>query len=332
MDEAILINYLREQCDEEECRQVEEWLEESSENRRMLEQIYYTLFVGDRIAAMNAADTEASLRKFKAAVREHEERKEKRRTALSLRWRRSLTVAAAFLTGIIVAGGLTWGLLANKLSDYVIATTGGQRAQTVLPDGSKVWLNGSTQLTYHHSFWSSKRQVSLSGEAYFEVNHNKRAPFIVNSGRIKTRVLGTKFNVRAREEEKRVVTTLLQGSVRVESPKTEEDGILLRPGQTLDMDATTYHSRLIEYGKPADVLLWIKGRLTFNQSSLLTITGTMEKVYDVQFIYEDDLLKSEQFTGEFSTDNTPDEILNILMHTNHFNYRKKGRMIYLFKK
>ncbi|MCF2708983.1 FecR family protein [Bacteroides pyogenes] len=332
MDETILINYLREQCDEKECKQVERWTEESPENRRTLEQLYCTLFIGDRIAAMNVADTEASLRKFKSAIREREEESKKERKVLSLRWRRGLSVAAAFLTGLVIAGGISWGLLSGKLSDYVVATTGGQRAQTVLPDGSKVWLNGATRLTYHHSFWNSKRQVSLSGEAYFEVNHNKRAPFIVHSGRIKTCVLGTKFNVRAREEENRVVTTLLQGSVRIDSPKTEGKGILLKPGQTLDMNATTYNSKLIEYGKPAEVLLWIKGRLTFNRSSLQAITSTMEKVYDVQFVYEDEQLKSEQFTGEFSTDSTPDEILNVLMHTNHFSYRQEGRMIYLFKK
>ena len=83
-------------------------------------------------------------------------------------------------------------------------TAAGQRAQTVLPDGSRVWLNASSKLVYHNSFWSSDRQIDLSGEAYFEVSHDKHAPFIVNSKQIKTCVLGTKFNVRAREEENRV--------------------------------------------------------------------------------------------------------------------------------
>ena len=92
-------------------------------------------------------------------------------------------------------------------------TAAGQRAQTVLPDGSKVWLNASSKIVYHNSLWSSDRQIDLSGEAYFEVSHDKHAPFIVNSKQIKTCVLGTKFNVRAREEENRVVTTLLQGLV-----------------------------------------------------------------------------------------------------------------------
>lgn len=330
MDESILINYLRGESDEDECRQVELWCEESEGNRKELDQLYYTLFVGDRIAAMNAVDTEASLAKFKSAIREKEQKT--KRKSLSIRRRRYAYVAAAFLGGLVFAGGIAWGLLSDKISDYSVMTTGGQRAQTVLPDGSKVWLNASTKLVYHNSFWSSDRQIDLSGEAYFEVAHDKHAPFIVNSKNIKTCVLGTKFNVRAREEEDRVVTTLLQGAVRMESPRTVNNGYLLKPGQTLNINTTTYQAELIEYAEPTEVLLWINGRLTFRQHSLLAITNVLEKLYDLKFVYDDASLKTERFTGEFSTDDAPDEILNVLMHTNHFNYKKEGRVIRLSKK
>ncbi|WP_242489631.1 FecR family protein [Bacteroides thetaiotaomicron] len=100
------------------------------------------------------------------------------------------------------------GIASNKLSDYTVMTTGGQRAQTVLPDGSKVLAECIYEAYYRNSFWSTDRQIDLSGEAYFEVARDKHAPFIVNTKHIKTCVLGTKFNVRAREEEDRVVTTL----------------------------------------------------------------------------------------------------------------------------
>lgn len=241
-------------------------------------------------------------------------------------------MAAAFLAGLIFTGGIVWGFLSNKLSDYTIATSEGQRAQTVLPDETKIWLNTSTKVIYRNSLWNSDRQVDLSGEAYFEVAHDKHAPFIVNSKQIKTCVLGTKFNVRAREDENRVVTTLFQGSVQVDSPTTGENGHLLKPGQTLEVNATTYQAELIEYSQPSDVLLWIKGKLHFERNSLQEIITTMEKVYDIYFVFEDEALKSERFTGEFSTDETPEDILNVLTQTNHFNYQKKGRTIHLKKK
>ena len=163
-------------------------------------------------------------------------------------------------------------------------------------------------------------------------SHDKHAPFIVNSKQIKTCVLGTKFNVRARQDENRVVTTLLQGLVRVDSPRTEENGYLLKPGQTLNVNTDTYQAELIEYNQPTDVLLWINGKLEFKQQSLLEITNIMEKLYDIKFIYKDEALKSERFTGEFSTDSTADEILNVLMHTNHFSYKKDGRIVRVMKK
>ena len=281
-----------------------------------------------RIAAIEASSNGVTW--TYSLVREKE--KKAKRRSISVRWGRYASATAAFLAGLVFAGGIAWGLLSNKLSDYTVMTTGGQRAQTVLPDGSKVWLNASTKLIYRNSFWSTDRQIDLSGEAYFEVARDKHAPFIVNTKHIKTCVLGTKFNVRAREEEDRVVTTLLQGSVRMESPRTVNNGYLLKPGQTLNINTTTYQAELIEYAEPTEVLLWINGKLKFKQHSLLEITNIMEKLYDLKFVYDDESLKTERFTGEFSTDNLPDEILNVLMHTNHFSYKKEGRIIRLSKK
>ena len=116
MDESILMNYLRGGCNDEECQQVELWCEEAPENRQILEQLYYTLFVGDRMAVMDAVDTEASLTKFKSLVREKE--KKAKRRSISVRWGRYASAAAAFLAGLVFAGGIAWGLLSNKLSDY----------------------------------------------------------------------------------------------------------------------------------------------------------------------------------------------------------------------
>lgn len=330
MDEAILMNYLRGTSNNEENRQVEDWYDESPENKKMLEQLYYTLFIGNRLEVMNAVDTEASLAKIKSIIEEKKQKVERKH--LSMRWNRYASLAAAFLVGLVFAGGIGLGVISHKKSDYTILTTGGQRAQTVLPDGSKVWLNGSTKLVYHSSFWNSKRQIDLSGEAYFEVTPDKHAPFIVNSNHIKTSVLGTKFNIRSREEDNKVIATLFEGSVRVESPQATNNNYLLTPGQTLTIDTKTYQTELVEYAEPAEVLLWINGKLMFKQHSMLEITNIIEKLCDVKFIYEDETLKTERFTGEFSTDNLPDEILNVLMHTKHFDYKREGRIIRLIKK
>lgn len=327
MNEIILLNYLKGETDDNECCQVEAWCEASSENRKTLEQLYYTLFVDERLSMMNSVDTEESLKRLKAEIH----RKKVEQNKPFIKWRRYATAAAAFAAGVILTGGITWSILSDKVSNYAVFTEPGQRAKIMLPDGSKVWLNSSTQLAYKTSLWKSDRQVELTGEAYFEVAHNKNTPFVVNSKNIKMCVLGTRFNVRARAQEERVVTTLLQGSVRVDSPMRDGKGFMLKPGQTLDMDADTYKAELLEYADPNDVLLWIKGKLLFEQKPLLDITNSLEKHYDVRFVYSNDYLKNECFTCEFKTDDTLANILSVLSETKRFNYKKEGRTIRIYK-
>lgn len=326
MDEAILKKYIKGEASEEECVQVETWSEASTENRKVLEQLYYIVFIDERLSAMQSVDVETSLARLKAEIAR---KANKRRRAIN--WKRTAFMAAAFMAGIICTCGSMWGIFSNTVSDYTVFTEAGQRAQVVLPDGSKVWLNSSTKLAYKTSFWKSDRQVDLTGEAYFEVAHDKSAPFIVNSKDIKTCVLGTKFNIRARDMEQRVVTTLLQGSVRIDSPMSAGEGFLLEPGQTLDVDTHTYKAELIEYPYPTDVLQWMDGRLRFEQASLLDITSNLEKHFDVRFEFVNDQLKSESFTCEFNTDDRIDDILFVLSQTNRFDYKVDGKIVKLIK-
>lgn len=327
MDESVLVNYLRKQCSEDENKLVERWYEESPENKKLLQDIYYTLTIGDVSKTMNSSDTEKSLREFKVIV--NEQVIKNRSKNIFHNWRRIASIVAAFIAGIIVMGTTVTYINQNNAS-YTIVTESGQRAQTILPDGSKVWLNSSTELTYKTSLWSGKREVNLLGEAYFEVAHNKSL-FEVNSKNIKTSVLGTKFNIRARENEKRVVTTLFEGSVRINPELKKDKEYILIPGQTLDVNTESYAANLTEYEQPNEVLLWIKGRLIFHQLSLLEITNLFEKLYDVKFVFEDESIKQKRFTGNFSTDNTPEEMFRILKLTNHFNFKKEGENIYISK-
>lgn len=326
MDEIKLLNYLKGELSEEEMSQVEAWYEASPDNKKILEQLYYTMFIGERAAVMESVDVEKSLNQLKTAIKE----KEKVDTGkCSVKWRRYVFPLTAFFTGIILTVSLSYITLNNKVSNYIVATTAGQRAQFILPDGSKVWLNSSTQLSYKNAFWSKKRQVALVGEAYFEVVHNDGSPFIVSSKNIQTRVLGTKFNVRARAEEEKVVTTLLKGSVCVDIPGKDQESLILKPGQTLNVNSKTLQSELTDSSKARDVLLWIDGKLTFDKATFVDITNCLEKHFDVTFHFQDEQLKKEVFTCEFHTDNDIDNILAVLSLTKHFQYKVEGKDIYL---
>lgn len=234
--------------------------------------------------------------------------------------------------GVVIAGGFSWLFNANLATPYQVSTEVGQRAQVALPDGTHVWLNASTQLIYRTSFWGRGRHINLVGEAYFEVVRNEIAPFTVNSRNIEVSVLGTKFNVRALPTEERVVTTLLSGSVQVNAPDYQGKGFLLKPGQTWSVDVKSYKGELMEYDRPRDVLLWINGKLIFEQETLGNIASTLEKHFDVHFIFDDIRLKSERYTCEFSTDDDIDKILDIVSLTNRLIYQKEGKQIHLRSK
>lgn len=331
MDESLLLKYLRNELDYEEVRRVESWVSEKPENRKMLEELYCTLFVADRVAVMDSIDTEASLKALKARIHSstHSENKSQIKSHFIGKYASAI---AAFVAGVVITIGIGLGMFVDKMDDYTVATNLGQQAQTILPDGSKVWLNTSTKLTYHNVWWSSKREVTLEGEAYFEVEKSKNSTFIVTSKGISTKVLGTKFNVRARDNENSVTTTLLQGKVSMISPASPEDGYLLKPGQAMRINTDNYSAELFEYNTPSEVLLWMKGVLDFKQHTLLQITHIMETLHNVTFVFEDASLENESFTGKFSIDQTPESILNVLKHTEKFTYRKEGSVIYLYRK
>ena len=323
MDESILMNYLRGGCNDEECQQVELWCEEAPENRQILEQLYYTLFVGDRMAVMDAVDTEASLTKFKSLVREKE--KKAKRRSISVRWGRYASATAAFLAGLVFAGGIAWGLLSNKLSDYTVMTTGGQRAQTVLPDGSKVWLNASTKLIYRNSFWSTDRQIDLSGEAYFEVARDKHAPFIVNTKHIKTCVLGTKFNVMAYSMDSLVITTLLEGSVRLTSAHLSEK-ITLHPNEQFTYNRNTKVSSLQKVDA-RQFVSWTSGYYYFPGQSLEVILDRLSHVYGVKFTVLSEDLYKKTFTGTFYRGQSIKDIMEIVNLSIPIKYKIDDRHI-----
>ncbi|MGL5272376.1 MAG: FecR family protein [Phocaeicola sp.] len=327
MDESILINYLKGEAKEEECDQVEAWSEASDVNRKTLEELYYILFLSDRNNAMNAIDVEESLARFKKNLKQKEQKSKQ-----SFRWKKYMAYVAAFLVGAIFSVGIFQFYSQERDDYYTVFTEAGQRAQVVLPDGTHVWLNASTRLAYKKEFWSNNRFVDLIGEAYFEVERDEYTPFVVHSQDINISVLGTKFNVRSHPVEDRVVTTLFSGSVRIDNPNTPDNSFLLKPGQTLDMNLNTHTAELEEYATPSDVLLWINGKLRFEQATLVNIVATLEKHFDVHFIFDNDQIKSERFTCQFSTDDTIEQILATISLTNRLTYRREAKQVYLMHK
>ncbi len=160
---------------------------------------------------------------------------------------------------------------------------GSRPMRLVLADGSAVWLNAASSITYPTGFRGDERVVSMTGEAYFEVAHDPGHPFIVEQGDLKVRVLGTHFNIRAYGDADRRQVTLLEGAVRVHRGVAKET---LRPGQQV---AVTDSKMTLQSADTEAVMAWKNGQFIYDGVDLQTIMQEISRYYDVDVRFRDDI-------------------------------------------
>ncbi|WP_158602613.1 FecR family protein [Proteiniphilum sp. X52] len=329
MEEFVLIKYLKGTLDAESCEKVEKWVSLSEENRKKLDDIYVVMFVNDRMAAKNEIDVDKAFRQFL---------RQKKRLTLSSRktgtiplWRKVAAVAAISVV-VLLSGAFTLVTLLERNSQpFTVATQLGERAQVTLPDGSTVWLNACSKLEYRKSFLSPKRKAQLSGEAYFDVAHNRHFPFVVMNNGSEIKVLGTKFNVKCNESDDHITTSLMEGSVQF-THMNLENSIKLKPNEKLIFDKNTHRFEVERILSQADVIAWINGKLLFENNTLQEIARSLEKHYNVHIEFGDENAKNIRFKAEFEMADNIYQILSILELTNKFTYQINNRDIVIYSK
>ena len=214
-----------------------------------------------------------------------------------------------------------------------ISTPRGGQFKVVLPDGSTVWLNSESSLTYPTTFSSlDKRRVELEGEAYFEIAHNKKKPFIVhtisssNGMSQDVEVLGTHFNINGYENEAVIKTTLLEGSIRVLVEQSKQS-FLLKPGQQSKL---SNKELLIELADIDSELAWKNGDFIFNNESLSSIMKKIERWYDVEVVYQTKIT-DRKFTGAVSRSKNLSAVLQIMELTGKITFKIEGRRVIIIE-
>ncbi len=219
----------------------------------------------------------------------------------------------------------------------------GRKGQVVLPDGSKVWLNAGSTLRYDSaSFQTSDRHVELSGEAYFDIAHDARRPFIVQSGQVRIRVLGTVFNVRAYPEDPDVETSLIRGSVEVTLEDRPDDKYILRPHEKLVVSNGTAGAvqqlagldsqaeirvplvsvrriTVADSGKLIHETAWVDNKLVFRSEDFSALAARMERHFGVRIRFDNPERQSLNFTGIFTTE-TIGQALEAMRLVHPFEY------------
>ncbi len=209
----------------------------------------------------------------------------------------------------------------------VLATATGEEFQVVLPDGTHVWLNSQSRLTFPSSFRGKKnREVRLEGEAYFEVAHDKSHPFKVFSNNQEIKVLGTHFNVQAYAGQNTSKTTLLEGSVLV---SIDNQSILLQPLE--QAQCSEGQLRKVSDVDVESVIAWKQGYFVFD-NKLSEITDVLQRWYDVSFVYDADVDLDTQFGGSISKYRHLEDVLSIMEATGTVHFKIEGRRVHVSNK
>ena len=228
----------------------------------------------------------------------------------------------------------------------------GERKSFQLPDGSTVLMNGGSSIEVSKDFNATHRKISLKGEAYFNVTHNAKKPFIIHTDNINVKVLGTEFDVKAYPEDKTTEAILIRGSVEVTLHNKPEDKIILKPRHKLIIqnelaaikkaDSTVITSKAIpEKIKMLDVTVnasdstvmetsWKDNRLNFNNETLAEVAIKLERWYGVKVSVDKDIAHKYKFTGIFENE-TINETLKALQLSLFFHYRIKDGNILITK-
>ncbi|HTI06982.1 MAG TPA: FecR family protein [Puia sp.] len=253
----------------------------------------------------------------------------------------------------LIAGGIAASLLmAFLITNYtgkksggnntanVISTRYGSKSKVQLPDGTLVWLNADSKLTYSKDFGNQGREVSLAGEAFFDVQKDVEHPFIIHTNNLDIRVLGTAFNVRSYQNEKTSEATLIRGAIEVTLNNSPERKILMKPSDRLvvqnraganttpaptkgDSIGTIYWVGKVDVKEKDNVSLetvWKKNSLAFKNETLENVAGQIEHWFNVKVSIEDEELKTVTYSCDFK-DESLKEVMEALHLTGRFQYQ-----------
>ena len=274
---------------------------------------------------------------------------------------RRLTIVSFF--AIIVLAAATVYFLAGKKNVVAAAeqeissvvTKNGNRTKIVLPDGSQVWLNAGSNIDYNNSTFNKElREVSLNGEAYFDVTKNEAKPFIIHTKRMDIKVVGTAFNVRSYNDEKTAEASLIRGIIEVTLKDRKDQKIVLKPNEKISINTEEEKQASVKASekiavkprsaipqvvindlKPNPInniipeIAWTQNRLYFEDQSLEDIAPMLEKWFGKTVIVQTQALKKVRYTGNFENE-TIENVLSYLKLSRQFNFKFEGDSVVIY--
>ena len=251
----------------------------------------------------------------------------------------ALTVCFLFFMGLFYLHSID----KNALDTQLIAGKG-MRKNIRLPDGTMVWLNADSKLSYNSDIAHKEvRIVHLIGEAFFDVAHHQSQPFIVNTNKISVRVLGTAFNIKAYPVDKKSVATLLRGSIELSVNEQPQQKIILNPSEKFELSEgengmlKTNVTLMIDHVTPVRIggneyieeVSWKSNTLVFHNESFEDLKPRLERWFNVKIDFHSAQSKSYRFTGVFKNENIK-EALTAMQLIKPFTFNLKAHDVIIY--
>jgi len=322
----LIAAFLSNQISSEEAAAVQNWIDASQENRNHFEQ-FKTVFeeTGKLIPAPVDVDVDMAWNEMSCRIDVYEQKNKPVSNAhnhIFILRKTMLRVAAVLIPLITIS--IVYLLLTQKQKTMTKLATN-QIVHDTLSDGSVVSLNNNSKLTYPEKFNGNMREVSMEGEAFFDIKPDKEKPFVIHTENMLIKVLGTSFNVKARLESDEIEVYVKTGQVMfADAGKAGvyEVSITLQPGETGVYNKTT---RKISKTNEVDEnnLFWKTKSLVFSRANLSEVIATIQEYYPVSIVLQNENLKSLHFSATFK-DQPVDSILSIITNTFDLKISKEG--------
>ncbi|MDO4703048.1 MAG: FecR domain-containing protein [Tannerella sp.] len=320
MNEQLLVRFLMKQCSAEELKSIDRWVAADPAHADWLYEMEHLWSLKDELRFSDEQEIKRSYRRFLSGINRSPSPNTKEK-----RWKISTFVryaAAILLAALLAVNG--YDLLRSRtlpLAMNTIEVPVGQRVSLLLSDGTKVWLNAGSTLSYPSTFGKESRPVSLIGEAFFEVAHDADKPFVVQSDRMYVEVKGTKFCMKTYPEE-RAVVTLAEGSVQVSSVEADYR-VMLKPNEQVSYSEQEGWV-LTEHVDAELTRSWIHGELYFVEQPLSEIAKSLERRFGVRIRICNPLSADDTYTCHFRETDSLERVLSLLKETRQLDYKKRN--------
>jgi Fe2+-dicitrate sensor, membrane component len=295
-----LVRYFLGQCSEKEKEAIHEWLEEDDAHKKE--------FIRERI------HFDASL-----MIEEEELLRPAQPDPRRKRWA-AVKIAAAVL--ILIGSSFFFQFYISRPPATTVQNVyvpSGSRTSLTLPDGTLVWLNSNSTLSYPNAFTNNRRIVELDGEGYFEVTADKQKPFIVKTDKYNVEVLGTTFNLEAYTAEPTFKTALFSGKVRVYKEMQEDESLYLNAGEAAEL----VNGHLLVTRANSNSYRWKDGLIILEGQSFREIMHLFEKYYDLQIIIRNEKVTELGYEGKLRIADGIDHALRVLQNDFRFTYHRE---------